>query len=441
MFEEFLGQSFLLIKDETCQGIFKISTDDFETEIILPNILLGKSNNVLDASFIPLLPLRIRNLSDIQSRDSLFSNTIPVLFGRETFVLWNARQIKSEICIDILGSIFFCLTRLEEYKSKALDDFDRYQYKESILFKANIHERAIVNEYLEILWSLLIQKYPVLKRKVRTYKVKLSHDVDIPQSLDFNLSRLFKNIIADIVIRKSPRLVLQRLKGKLTSGVKKYDYDPNNNFDFIMDISEKMGLKSHFNFITVDGKGNIDGSYDIDTPFFHNLLKKINNRGHVIGLHPSYFSFDNKAMIQEQFVKLKNICEKNGITQSLWGGRHHFLRWKNPITWQIWEDVGLNYDSSVGFGNILGFRSGTCYPYSTYNLETRQHLKLIEYPLIYMDVNAFANSKFTEQELSKKLADTVRFFNGEFTFLYHNNYIISTTEKVKYIELLKIISE
>ena len=47
--------------------------------------------------------------------------------------------------------------------------------------------------------------------------------------------------------------------------------------------------------------------------------------------------------------------------------RQHYLRWRAPTTWQNWEDAGLDYDSTVGYADHVGFRAGTCYEYPIFN--------------------------------------------------------------------------
>ena len=93
-------------------------------------------------------------------------------------------------------------------------------------------------------------------------------------------------------------------------------------------------------------------------------------RGHEIGLHPSYRTYLSPQQIKREFRILRHEAELAGIRQEQWGGRQHFLRWKAPDTWQGWEEAGLQYDSTLGYSDRPGFRCGTCYEYPVFNLRT-----------------------------------------------------------------------
>ena len=99
----------------------------------------------------------------------------------------------------------------------------------------------------------------------------------------------------------------------------------------------------------------------------------------------------------------------------------------------------------MSFYNLAGFRAGTCYEYSVFNILARKKLKLKERPLIAM-----------EQAIKKKSLDISDFFDtfvclsdickkhsGNFVFLWHNNNFKTPEWKEyakKYEDILKIIS-
>ena len=105
-------------------------------------------------------------------------------------------------------------------------------------------------------------------------------------------------------------------------------------------------------------------------------------------------------------------------------GRQHYLRFEIPITWQSWEDNGLEIDSTLGYAEMEGFRCGTCYEYTVYNFITRKKLRLKENPLIFMEVSVMDYQNIRESEkFLVKLRDMVRIakkYKGNFVFLYHN---------------------
>lgn len=106
-------------------------------------------------------------------------------------------------------------------------------------------------------------------------------------------------------------------------------------------------------------------------------------------------------------------------------GRQHFLRFKVPLTWQVWEDNGMMIDESLGFAEQEGFRCGTCYEYSVYNFLKRKKLKLKERPILFMEKSVMNyQKKLKAEDFTKKfdsMVDIVKKYNGNFVFLWHNS--------------------
>jgi hypothetical protein len=439
IFTEFLGVIYSLeflpeLKDKVI-----ISLEG--KEVAFPEILFSTPlEGWLKKRSFPKEPLRQRQLDDLPFFDKFLHNQVPVIYGSDKIENYNSDTDSSFFDIDIFGSIFFTITRYEEIDHSGLDEFGRYYYSQSIASKENFLHRAIVNEYLDILWALLSDKFSLNTKKKRTYKVILSHDVDVPITLNTGLKSVIRKSIGDVVSRKSLRLLLKRIISILLYPAFGFRFDPNNNFDFIMDCSEKAGIQSHFYFIVVDGKGGIDGKYDIQSPFFKKLLKKIHYRGHIIGIHPSFYTYKNYNQTAVEFNNLKELCKSEGIVQDEWGGRQHYLRWVNPETWRIWNEMGADYSSTISYEHALGFRCGTCYPYSVFDLLESKHLKLVEKPMVIMDVSVFLQKKGLDAiEEMISFSRICKAFDGEFNILFHNNYVISPNEKNMYANFIKSI--
>jgi len=438
IFGDFWELDYDILYEEKDNRYFKIESPDSGKSLYLPSILFAtRKQEWLTKKSHPLSPLRNRLLEDLEC-EHFFSTDVPVLYGEEhaISVMDDAKEIKFDI--DLFGSIFFLITLYEEINAPETDELDRFDYRQSILFKENLIKRPIANEYLEILWQLLLKINPRLLRKKRSYKLLVSHDIDSPLANNYSVMNFFKSCLADFFYRKSLTLLLKRIYSRVFSNK---SVDPHNTFDYLMETSESLGVKSEFNFIVIDGKGGIDGAYDITDPFFKSVLSSIRDRGHTIGIHPSFYTLKNKEKTASEFQKLRNICTEKKLSQTSWGGRQHYLRWKNPDTWRIWNSMGATYDSSIGSAYFMGFRAGICYEYSVFDLLERKKLSLLEVPLIVMDVCAFKLGPFFSYEDEVvKLADVCKFFNGSFTLLFHNNYVISPGQKRDYKSLLEKIA-
>ena len=58
---------------------------------------------------------------------------------------------------DIFASAFFMLTRWEEYVIEERDTLNRFPCTASLAYKNNFLDRPVVNEYVDLLWELLLK--------------------------------------------------------------------------------------------------------------------------------------------------------------------------------------------------------------------------------------------------------------------------------------------
>ncbi len=358
---------------------------------------------------------------------------IPVLFGNP----WIKVIPEGLECdTDIIATVFFFLSRWEEYISGDKDQFGRFKYVNSYAFKNNLIHRPVVNEYVEMLWKMLQSLDTTLKRIVRGYKPIITHDVDSPLRL-LNIYMLRQSFARNIIKRKN---YLNALRDLFVYPLNKINpkYDLGNTYDMLMDASESINTKSHFFFIN-SSKTKHDPGYSINTNFVQNVFQKIKNRGHIIGIHPSFYSLENPSTWKKEY---DGLCRLTG--QKIICGRQHFLRFNVPDTWQIWDNNDMETDFTLGYAEMEGFRCGTCYEFSVYNLLTREKLKLKESPLIFMEVSVteyqeLGNPQIFAQKLEKIVA-IVKKYNGDFVFLYHNSFFDTKyLTKDRYMNWIDII--
>lgn len=201
--------------------------------------------------------------------------------------------------------------------------------------------------------------------------------------------------------------------------------DPNNTFDWIIDQSERHGVQYEFYFMS--GKtSKYDSGYDVLAPRIQRLLKRIHERGHIIGLHPSYGTLGRPDILKTEVQALRKAIEKGGVQQDLKGGRQHYLRWWASRTWKDWQSAGLASDSSAGFAQCSGFRAGTCREYNTWSWQDYKPLTLAERPLIVMDGTLFAEkymnlSTGSAMQKLQLLGDRIKRLHGNFVVLWHND--------------------
>ena len=359
--------------------------------------------------------------------DFIVENDIPIIYGNDLVIINSDGYRKILKCdIDIFASSFFMLTRWEEYVNKTRDLHNRFSAYASLAYKNNFLDRPIVNEYVEMLWNMLVKLGCRQKRKKREFKFILTHDVDVAYKYT-NLLFGGREILGDIVKRKDLSLVLENLLNKILSHLK-LKKDPFDTYDYLMNISEEVGTKSYF-FLHSSNSAKQDVNND---KFLKKVAKKILNRGHYLGYHPSYNAYNDLELFLKDKEKIENIIE-----YELTFGREHYLRFEIPITWQIWEKAGMEWDSTLSYSDKEGFRCGVCYYYSVFNIISRKKLNLKEKPLIVME-GSFTTyqSDITPEQMEqtiKNLIEKVKKYNGEFVFLWHNSSFGGSWKKFSYI--------
>lgn len=340
------------------------------------------------------------------------------------------------VAYDILGLTYWMLSRQEELWRTDLDEHGRFPATSSHAYRHGYLERPVVDEWLHILGQVIQRTWPGIELKKHSFSMRVSHDVDHPSRYGFrSLPSLVRSMAGDLIKRRAFKnaMLAPWIRMKTRSQLQRAD--PYNTFDWIMDVSEQHGLQSAFYFICGHTDPH-DTDYQPEHPVIRHLMRRIHQRGHEIGLHPSYGTYQKPQLILKEYDRLRTVCAEEGIEQIEWGGRMHYLRWRHPTTLRAWDDAGMNYDSTLGYADRAGFRSGTCYEYPAFDPSVQEALTLRLRPLIAMDctVMGYMGLGTSEAALEKflelnKICSAVR---GCFTLLWHNSLLETEAERLIY---------
>lgn len=367
---------------------------------------LDESQDYIYKAPLPEKPMR--NSIDISN-----THDLTILYGSAEL---NWMSEGANFSGDIIASTFFMLTRWEETVSNVKDEHGRFPDSESTAVKNKFYNRPIVNEYIEFLRDVFSTLTDNKIEYNRNYRCFVTHDVDEIFRLR-PIGKAIKVLGADLIKRKSLKLFFSSFRNIFTA-MRNKEQDPSYTFSYLMDVSEKNGLVSHFYFIP-GRRGEEDFRYNINKPKAKELILLILKKNHIVGVHPSYGTFENSKQLKTEKNRLDNQTGNAKVSE----GRQHYLRVTIPKTFCDWAAVGLKVDSSIGYHDYGGFRSGICYEYQLFNVLKREKIELMERPLIVMDV-AMEREAENEQQLYDKvleLAKTVKKYNGDFVFLWHNN--------------------
>jgi len=399
LFKEFLGLDCKIVPTDKLIDKYTITIEN------------GSTLNVEDHFFRfysednPYLKdVNIPNEIFYTENEFLPEKNIPIIFGNSYF----KKNNKNINCgLDIFASSFFMLTRWEEAVSSEKDMHQRATAESSLARKGNFLYRPVVNEMTEFLWNMLCFMGFSGRRIKKKYQLIPTHDIDLIKYPFF-----FRRLLGDIIKRKNYQLMLKRLSYMLR--IK----NPFNTYDFLMSISERHNVLSYFYFIN-GGKYKYDGNYSILGNSFLKICKSVQERGHIIGYHPSYYTFNNSLLWANEKKSLEKVVNINVIE-----GRQHYLRFETPLTWEIANENGLQIDSSMCYHDNDGFRCGTGDEFHVFNVLTRKKLNLKERPLVVMDETLRGYRQLTPDKAQSVLEyykEISKKYKMKYTILFHNS--------------------
>jgi hypothetical protein len=341
---------------------------------------------------------------------------------------------KSVIPFDIFAASFYLISRYEEYLPHVKDSHGRYSAIESLAYKNGFLEKPVVDIWAYKLATKLKEKFPDYDYKNRSYEYISTIDIDnafaykhksFIRTIGGFLNDLFKFRLLDIWYRFA-----------VTLNIKK---DPFDNFQKILDIKKAKDITTIF-FCSIGDYTTFDTNVSASKNKYRLLLKDLVDYASV-GLHPSYFTMQNPALLKKEKGRLENITNIPVIRS-----RQHYLRFNLPETYQQLIDLEIEEDHSMGYASSVGFRASTCTPFYFYDLDFEIQTPLKIFPFALMDTTLNDYLKITPKQSLGKIRDLrneVKAVNGTFITLFHNeslsNHMRWRGWKRLYESMIKIV--
>jgi peptidoglycan/xylan/chitin deacetylase (PgdA/CDA1 family) len=159
-----------------------------------------------------------------------------------------------------------------------------------------------------------------------------------------------------------------------------------------------------------------------------NYLFDVEYREHIIdllgeqeiGLHGSPESAFDPAVLKEELDNLRAV----GFNPT--GYRTHYLHFDYQKSFTILEEAGIQYDSTLGYWENIGFRAGISFPFFPFNIKENRPFRVLEIPLIVMDTTLYSQkamnlSKPNAQRSIRRLIDLAAKYQSHLSLLWHNN--------------------
>lgn len=423
-------------------GCTRIGIEESSSEIIF---------SVVDSGLRGHKPVRFCGMFNLVKNKliSPVSEQLPAPCSKEPVEISTQKEGDNLVVnFDVPGLVYWMLSRLEEITSTdKLDSHNRFPASSSHGFKYNYLERPIVDEWLMVVEQLVKSLWPSIEcQPQRKVRILPSHDVDFPSKYSHcSFGCFLRKLAGDCIRNYRPLDALKGIYIRASSLWSKslLPADPYNTFNWIMQQSELRKVKSQF-YLMCGGKNSFDPGYDPKHISIRKLLKDINQRGHIIGLHPSYDCIDNPKLIARELDILKQIAEEEGVLQSDWGVRMHYLRCSYPKLWRSLSALGVSHDATMGYADHVGFRAGTAHSYKAFDAELQKAYKIEVRPLVVMEVTLYADSYMgldpvARREKLASISDTCRKVGGDFSILWHNSELVDTEMRETYQYSLSLI--
>jgi peptidoglycan/xylan/chitin deacetylase (PgdA/CDA1 family) len=214
--------------------------------------------------------------------------------------------------------------------------------------------------------------------------------------------------------------------------------DPFDTFDKILRLKKDYNVKTIFFFLIGD-YSTFDTNVSASKTKYKLLIKEMVDYARV-GLHPSYFTMQNAALLKKEKERLESITNMP-VSRS----RQHYLRFSLPETYQNLIDLEVEEDYSMGYASNVGFRAGTCTPFYFYDLDFEIQTPLKIFPFALMDTTLNDYMKLTPKQSLGRIRDLkneIEAVDGTFITLFHNenlsDYLRWKGWKRLYESMLKI---
>ncbi len=316
---------------------------------------------------------------------------------------------------DIFAASFYLLSRYEEYLAHEKDMYGRYAHENSLAFKEDFLGRPLINIWLQQFKKALKQKFSLLPSPDSRFTFLPTYDIDIAWSYKHKgWWRSLGGLMQSLIKGKWPQF---KERVNVLQGKQK---DPFDSYGWLNQLHEKHQLKPYYFFLLADKKGKYDKNISPRQKALQALISDHLIR-YPVGIHPSWRSGDKHSLLKEEIDSLQSITGTKVLSS-----RQHYIRFTLPETFRRLIENGIQFDFSMGYGSINGFRASVSSPFYWYDLEKEKQTELMLFPFCFMEANSFYEQKYTAQQALDEMRhyyDEVRSVNGTFIMIWHNQFL------------------
>ena len=309
---------------------------------------------------------------------------------------------------DIFAASFYLLSRYEEYLPHQKDMYGRYAHENSLAFKEGFLNTPLINIWAKNFAVAIQKRFQSFNFILSTFNFTPTYDIDIAYS--YQHKGLIRNIGGFL---KAPSL--ERVK--VLCGLNR---DPFDSYDWLNMLHEKYQLSPIYFFLLAAKNSLYDKNISPATNGMQQLVGNIANK-YTIGIHPSWQSVDEAALLKKEKQLLETMSEKTVAIS-----RQHYIRFNLPEGYRRLSEVDITDDYSMGYGSINGFRASVASTFNWYDLEKEETTDLRIHPFCFMEANSYYEQKLTPLAAFEEL---MHYYNickqssGSLITIWHNHML------------------
>ncbi|MCO6484346.1 MAG: polysaccharide deacetylase family protein [Saprospiraceae bacterium] len=285
----------------------------------------------------------------------------------------------SGIPFDLPASVFWMLSRAEEYATTDSDQHGRFPATSSLAAREKFLDQPVADWWTILLRDRLEAAYPGLIHARPLLQHVPSWDVDVPWRYRHRSIPAFLRAFGGDIRRLGMVRAMHNAANAMMNGRDPFDRQEEWN-------NSKARL-----FFPLGDKGPHDQAFDSRHPAYRELIRRY-ARSDQAGLHPSYAAAFDPEVLHREMDRYQQITGE-------WPerSRQHFLRFRIPETYRQLEAAGIKADWSMGYADQAGYRAGTAHPFMWFDLQRDCQTNLRVVPLVAMDVTLHLYMKLTPE--------------------------------------------
>ena len=388
-----------------------------------PRMIYGKQAQVGELCF---------GACDLLFQRGITISDVPIFAKDGLFGLFPVYCKDAVLPFDPFASVFYMVSRYEEYLPYRKDVFGRFTAHESLAYKKGFLNKAVVNRWALQISDILKQHFNGLKFQFPAYQFVPTIDVDSAWShLNKGLLRTSGGYARDLLNGNFAEI---KARTRVLAGM---DRDPFDSFSALHALHERYGLEPLY-FIVFGEYGQYDKNGPTQNPAYKHLIKSLADYARV-GLHPAYASNSSTNRLKMEVDRLSDVLKRE-----IHHSRQHFLKLELPITYRNLINFDIRHDYTMGFAAESGFRAGICSPFLFYDLDLDVQTNLMVHPFTVMDGTLKDYLKLPNDKVLQyvePLINEVKAVGGTFVSLWHNETHGGLGRWVGWPELYRMLIE